>query len=81
MIRNDQRFCDICDEPIARGTTYYTGYTTPDVLRSWFRDVPDLMPPVVEQPDGTVRLEVCAECVAASDMLDEYTEATVDVLH
>jgi len=81
MLHDDGRRCDICDAMIPRGATFHVGYTTPDTLKSWFSDMPKLMPKIAEEPDGTIRIDVCAECVEESDALAELTEATVDVLH
>ncbi len=81
MLRGDQRLCDICDEVIPRGTAHRCGYTTPDTVKSWFVDAPELIPSFTEEPDGTVRLDVCVECVAESEGLGKLTELAVDALH
>ena len=52
MVSADQRVCDICGDAIPRGVTYCVGYTTPDVLKSWFEDVPDLLPTFVFSNDS-----------------------------
>jgi hypothetical protein len=81
MLRGDQRLCDVCDEVIPRGTTCRCGYTTtPNAVKSWFDDAPELTPSCTAEADGTVRLDVCVECVAESEGLGELTEPTVDAL-
>ena len=54
MVKGDQRVCDVCEEPIPRGTSYHFGYTTPDAVAQWSDD-PRFTPSFTPEPDGTVR--------------------------
>ena len=59
MLNGDQRHCDVCAEPIPHGVPYRCGYTTPDAVEQWFADDPRFLPTFTQEPDGTVRIDVC----------------------
>jgi len=79
MLQHDQRFCDVCAEPIPRGTPYRCGYTSPQAVASWFDDA-RFMPTFTREPDGTVRIDVCQRCAAESTTIQECSEPAMDGL-
>lgn len=81
MARGDQRVCDVCAEPIPRGSTYRCGYTTPDALAWWLDDDPRVAPPFAPQPAGTVRIDGCEKCAAQSETFRACSQPAVDPLH
>jgi hypothetical protein len=81
MLDGDQRYCDVCAEPIPRGTTYRSGYTTPDAVAEWRDDAPRLAPSFTPEPDGTVRIDVCEECAGESESIRACSQLAVDELH
>jgi len=71
----DLRFCDVCDEEIAKGERYQRT-TMPQaaafMLTSLFADDPDELPEWSDNADGTITMDVCATCVMS--MGDAVTE-------
>ncbi len=80
MLQHDQRFCDVCAEPIPRGTPYRCGYTIPEAVAAWFDDA-RFLPTFTQEPDGTVRFDVCGRCATGSESLQAHSQPAVDPLH
>jgi hypothetical protein len=81
MLSGDQRVCDICGEPIPRGSTYHVGYTTPDAVESWVADDPGFLPTFTQEVDDTVRIDVCEQCTEESEEILANSQIVVDELH
>lgn len=80
MLNGDTQYCDTCAEPIPRGSTYRSGCTTPEAVARWFDDDPRLAPSFTQEPDGTVRIDVCGHCAAQSRSILAHSQPVVDPL-
>jgi hypothetical protein len=80
MLRNDLCLCDVCGEPIARGTPFRSGWATPATLRDVHAGDPGWWPTYEWEPDGTIRFDVCARCVSESGALEGLTSEAIDQL-
>lgn len=58
------RFCDVCEAEIPSGEKFRRVLCRPEATMM-FRaaDDPDIRPTWTENPDGTVTLEICLDCV------------------
>ena len=63
MIEGENGKCDICGSVIPKGTFYRCAKISPDKA-TLMLDVsgPDIMPTWTQEPDGTVRIDICLEC-------------------
>jgi hypothetical protein len=71
-----QRFCDICDEEIPKGTEYQRnrmpGHAA-DLLRVGHD--PDLVPTWTTNADGTISMDICVTCVLSMGVNPRESEA------
>ena len=64
MIRDNQRYCDCCEEEIPKGMKYKKARPTREqVLMLNSSDDPDIRFTCTEHPDGSVSMDICLECV------------------
>ncbi|MBI4606331.1 MAG: hypothetical protein HY721_30570 [Planctomycetes bacterium] len=63
MVKEGERYCDVCASEIPRGEKYSVR-TMPAAGAALLLDVddPDLIPTWTQNPDGTVRLDICTTC-------------------
>jgi hypothetical protein len=64
MLENGQRFCDVCNEKIPKGSTYQRSsmpVRATDLLTAGHD--PDLVPTWTTNPDGTISMDICVICV------------------
>jgi hypothetical protein len=68
MIIGNTRKCDICGEEIPAGTTYRVNKMSPETA-ALMLDItdPDCMPTWTQEPDGTVRMDICLDCDLGMD--------------
>lgn len=76
--RGDVRTCDVCEDVIPRGTVFRSGWTTPVAVGG---GDPATRPTFDIEADGTVRVDVCRECVDEAENLTARTTENVDPLH
>jgi hypothetical protein len=62
MTRDEQRFCDVCEEAIPAGTKYQRSHMPAQAAELLTLD-PDLTPTWTTNPDGTVSMDICLTCV------------------
>jgi hypothetical protein len=78
MLTNLTLHCDTCSAVIPRGTRYRVGWTTTeDAAKLVDSDDRATVPTWTQEPDGSVRFEVCAGCTRRSVGL---YRGTVDVV-
>ena len=60
MLKDGERFCDVCEEKIPKGAVYRRSHLPAyaAVLLN-----PDLAPTWTTNPDGTLSLDACTTCV------------------
>jgi hypothetical protein len=63
VLKDGKRYCDVCASDIQRGEKYSVR-TMPAEGAAVLLDAddPDLVPTWTQNPDGTVRLDVCMTC-------------------
>ena len=63
MLRENDRICDVCGENIPNGRMFRAANIPPGAA-ALFLDIedPGLIPTWDQNPDGTVRLDICQEC-------------------
>ncbi|MFQ6003634.1 MAG: hypothetical protein ACE5KJ_07805 [Candidatus Zixiibacteriota bacterium] len=63
MLKENTRICDLCGEEIPKGTVYHVENLSPEATAVFLEvgDV-DLVPTWTQNPDGTVRLDICLDC-------------------
>ena len=66
MFTGNDRICDICGSSIPKGIHYRVAHMIPEAA-SLLLDIedPGLMPTWVQNPDGTVRLDICQGCTVS----------------
>ncbi len=68
MLRNGERFCDVCEVLIPEGERYCVTAMDPENAKAFLdsdvRD-PELLPSWTQEEDGTVRMDICMRCHAA----------------
>jgi len=63
MLKRNTRICDVCGNEIPKGTTYRVATITPEVAALFLNENDiDLVPTWTQNPDGTVRLDICLDC-------------------
>ena len=63
MLKENVRICDICSGEIPKGETYRAATIVPKVATIFFSTKgKDLMPTWTQNPNGTVRLDICLDC-------------------
>ncbi len=64
MLKDNERICDICGGGIAEGTQSRVAHISPEAA-AVLRDAEggDLTPIWEQNPDGTVRFDICRQCV------------------
>ncbi|MGD1029255.1 hypothetical protein [Candidatus Binatus soli] len=67
MIKDGKRFCDVCDEEIPAGTKYQRNRMPPRAAGLLKTD-PDVTPKWTTNPDGTISMDICIECVLSMNI-------------
>lgn len=63
MLVDKVRICDVCGDDIACGAHYRVACTPPEAASLLLdMDDPGLIPTWEQNPDGTVRLDICQGC-------------------
>ncbi len=64
MVKDGQRFCDVCDEKIPKAAKYQRN-CMPAAAAEIFRSVraPRLVPTWTPNADGTISMDICITCV------------------
>ena len=64
MKSGEERYCDVCEAEIPRGQTFRRVICRPEAaLMFGATDDPELRTTWTENPDGTVTVEICLDCV------------------
>lgn len=61
MLTSGVRSCDVCDDEIGRGATYYRANLRPEAA-AMLIEAGEFSPTFSQNPDGTVRLDICLDC-------------------
>jgi hypothetical protein len=63
VLKNNSRICDVCGGEIPKGTTSRVAKIRPEAAAIFLEtNDPDMVPTWMQNPDGTVRIDVCLEC-------------------
>ena len=62
MLKDGKRFCDVCEEKIPEGTVYRRSHL-PAHAPALLTSDPELTPTWTINPNGTLSLDACTDCV------------------
>ena len=63
MLKHRMRYCHVCGEEIPKGDKYSVRTMQPEGAAMLLdTDDPELVPTWTQNPDGTVRLDICTTC-------------------
>jgi len=63
MLRENVRICDVCGSKIPKGETYRSVTITAESAAIFFKTSDkNLVPTWTQNPNGTVRLDICLDC-------------------
>ncbi|MGC1398717.1 hypothetical protein [Candidatus Binatus sp.] len=68
MLKDEKRFCDVCEENIPKGTKFKQHCLRPDAAGVFAASRPDLTPTWTMNQDGTISLDVCLTCALSMDI-------------
>ena len=75
MLKEGQRFCDLCDERIIKGATYQRNRMAAHAANLLtIAGAPDLIQTWTTHPDGTISMDICTTCVLSMDVVSGKNE-------